>query len=356
MATPPQRDDGRAGAAGPSTGTTVSQLMLGFMTTQLVGTALRLDLPDRIGDETRAADELAVETATHRTSLTRLLRALAGIGVTAEVEPGRFALTATGSRLRTGADGSLHAMARVFTDDSMTRGWHELTDCVRTGEPAFDRLVGTGYYAHLATDPGLSRLFHEAHGETTRRAAECVGRAYDFAGADTVVDVGGGDGTLLATVLAATPGPSGIVYDTETGVVDTLRTLEEYGVADRCEVRTGDFLTAVPPGADRYLIKSTLHNWDDAHATRILDSCRRAIAPGGRLLVIETVLPERVDPDAPPFAYLSDLNMLVNLGGRERTEAEFRELLGTAGFELVSSRPIPDAPNLGLSIVEAAPV
>lgn len=339
----------------PSTGTTVSQLMLGFMTTQLVRTALRLELPDRIGDGIRAAEELAAETATHRSSLTRLLRALSGIGVTDEVEPGRFALTPTGSRLRTGANGSLHAMARVFTDESMTRGWQDLTDCVRTGEPAFDRVFGTDYYAALAADPHLSRLFHEAHGETTRRAAECVAAAYDFSGAGTIVDVGGGDGTLLATILSTTAGPNGIVYDTEAGAVDTDRVLAAAGVKGRCEVRTGDFLTDVPRGADLYLVKSTLHNWDDEHATTILRCCRNAIAPTGRLLLVETVLPERVDASDPPFAYLSDLNMLVNLGGRERTAGELRDLLAVAGFDQTAVRPLPDAPNLGLSVIEGVP-
>lgn len=347
---------GDGDAERPSTGALVSWLMLGYMTSQMIDATLRLALPDHLGDRVRTAADLASRTGTHAPSLTRLLRALAGVGIVREVEPDHFALTSAGHRLRGDVDNSLHALARVFSDESMSRAWRDLPETLRTGEPAFDRVFGTDYYSHLARDPELSRLFHEAHSQGTQRAADTVAREYDFSGFDTIVDVGGGDGTLLAAILAAGPGPRGIVYDTETGIEVTPGTLRAAGVAHRCEIRAGDFLADVPEGADLYLLKSVIHNWDDAHVATILGNCRSAMPAHGRLLLIESVLPDQVDPQAPPFAYFSDLNMLVNLGGREHTGEEFRALLADCGFEMTSLARLHRSGDLGLGLIEAVPV
>lgn len=352
----PELPGGDAEGPRPSSGALVSQLMLGYMTSQLMRAALRLELADRIGTGARTSRELAEETGAHAPSLTRLLRALASLGLAQEVEPYRFALTPAGRRLRADVPDSLHAMATVFTDESMHRAWEDLPESLRSGAPAFPAKFGTDYYTHLSNNPELSHLFNEAHGQTTRGVAARLVRAYDFASAQTIVDVGGGDGTLLAAILAAAPATRGIVYDTAAGLAAAPATLADAGVTDRCEVRVGDFLAEVPAGADLYLIKSTLHNWDDEHSATVLDNCRKAVPAHGKLLLVETVLPAMVDPTDSPFAYLSDLNMLVNLGGRERTEPELRTLLTGCGFRVTAVRTMDRSTDLGLRLIEAQPL
>ncbi|TDP90590.1 methyltransferase [Labedaea rhizosphaerae] len=308
------------------------RLLWGYTTTGLTVAALRLGLPDRLADRTRTTAELAAETGSHEPSLNRLLRALAAIGLVDEVEPGRYRLSAVGALLRTAGAGSMYAVARVSTDATVVDGWRDLDHSVRTGQPVFDREYGTDFWTHLARDPELSALFNASMGEGTQDTANAIAKHYDFSRFATVVDVGGGNGTLLASILAAEPAVRGIVFDNPQGVAEAPAELRAAGVADRCEVRAGDFFTDVPAGGDLYLLKNILHDWDDERAALILANCRRAVPDGGRVLLVESVLPARVDPAGPPDAYLMDINMLVNFGGRERTEAEFHALLSAAGF------------------------
>jgi SAM-dependent methyltransferase len=305
------------------------RLLWGYTTTGLAVAALRLGLPDQLGDRTRTVAELAAETGVHEPSLNRLLRALSSIGLTDEVEPGCYRLTRVGALLRTGGADSMYAVARVSTDETVVGGWRDLDYSVHCGRPAFDRAHGTDFFAHLARTPELSALFNASMGEGSQDTAGAIVKHYDFSRFRTVVDVGGGNGTLLAAILRAEPALRGIVFDSPDGVAEAQDTLRAAGVADRCEIRTGDFFAAVPEGGDLYLLKNILHDWDDERAARILANCRRT---GGRILLVESVLPARVDPTAPPDAYLMDINMLVNFGGRERTEAEFGALLTAAGL------------------------
>jgi hypothetical protein len=305
------------------------RLLWGYTTTGLVVAALRLGLPERLGERARTSAELAMETETHEPSLNRLLRALSAIGLTNEVEPGRYRLTPAGSLLRPEGADSMYAVARVSTDETVVGGWRDLDYSVRGGRPAFDRAYGTDFFAHLTRNPELAALFHASMGEGTQDTADAIAKHYDFSRFRTVVDIGGGNGTLLAAILNAEPALHGIVFDSPDGAAEAPDTLRAAGVADRCEIRTGDFFTAVPEGGDLYLLKNILHDWDDERAATILANCRRA---GSRVLLVESVLPARVDPAGPPDAYLMDINMLVNFGGRERTEAEFGALLTAAGF------------------------
>lgn len=339
----------------PGSGALVSQLMLGYMSTQLVAALLRLELPDRIGDQERESRELAAEAAMDPSALYRLLRTAASLGLLRETSPERFGLTRAGQRLRRDVPNSLHAMATVFTDPSMYRAWEDLERSVGTGQAAFPERFGQDYYSHLAQDPELSQLFNVAHGQTTRGVGQRLGQVYDLTAARWIVDVGGGDGTLLAAVLAETPQARGTVYDTAAGLAQAQATFAQASVADRADTHVGDFRKSVPAGADVYLVKSTLHNWDDEQCADILRSCRAAVPDAGVLLLLETVLPEMVEPGAAPFAYLSDLNMLVNLGGRERTEAEFRALLAAAGFAMASVRSLDGTGDLGLRLIAAIP-
>lgn len=306
------------------------RLLWGYTTTGLVAAAMRLGLPDRLAAGERTSLDLAAETAADASSLDRLLRALSSVGLTDEVEPGRYRLTPVGSLLRTTSP--MYAVARVSTDETIVEGWRDLDHSVRSGRPVFDRDHGTDFFTHLARDPELSALFNAAMGEGTEDTAAALAKHYDFARFRTVVDVGGGNGTLLAAILAAEPALRGIVYDSREGVAEAPETLGAAGVADRCAVRVGDFFETVPGGGDVYLLKNVLHDWDDERAARILANCRRAMPANGRVLLVESVLPARVDPAGPPDAYLMDINMLVNFGGRERTETEFGALLTAAGF------------------------
>lgn len=312
--------------------TSLMRLLWGYTTTGLAVAALRLGLPDRLAEGERTSTELAAATGTHEPSLNRLLRALSCIGLTDEVEPGRYRLTAVGDLLRgTGAD-SMYAVARVSTDETVVAGWRDLEHSVRTGQPAFERANGTGFFAYLADNPELSALFNASMGDGTQDTADAIAKHYDFSRFRTVIDVGSGNGTLLASILDAEPTLRGVVFDCPQGVAEAPARLRAAGVADRCEVRVGDFFAELPEGGDLYLLKNIVHDWDDDRALRILANCRRAMPSGGRVLLVESVLPARVDPTGPPDAYLMDINMLVNFGGRERTQAEFHALLTAAGF------------------------
>lgn len=187
----------------------------------------------------------------------------------------------------------------------------------------------------------------------TRVVGPVVAQHYDFSRFHTVADIGGGDATLLAAILVEHPRLTGILFDTTEGSAQAHATAQSAGVADRITIEVGDFFEAAPAGADLYLLKSILHDWDDDRAATILGHCREVIPDGGRLVAIEPVLPEVVDPDGSPSAYLSDLNMLVNVGGLERTRDEFADLLERSGFALgqVTSLPAPAF----FSLIEGVP-
>lgn len=329
-------------------------LVSGYMISALISAALHFKLGDRLGDGARTSESLAAETGTHEPSLARLLRALASVGVLEEVEPGRFALTPAGQPLRSDAAGPMYSSAIMFCDETRWRAWGALPYSVRTGKPAFDEVIGMGYFTHLARNPELSRHVNEAMSQATQGIAAEIVQEYDFSPFSTVIDVGGGDGTLLAAILGANPRLRGMVYDSPAGVDAAPRTLKTAGVAGRGEIQTGDFFTSVPEGGDLYVLKSILHDWDDDRCTVILRNCRRAMPVGSRLLIVEIVLPPQVGPSAPPFGYMSDVNMLVVHGGKERTEAGFRTLLAGSGFELTSVACLPGPARM--SVLSASPV
>ncbi|WP_020666414.1 methyltransferase [Amycolatopsis nigrescens] len=328
-------------------------LVFGSMSAQVIGWCARMKLADAIGDRERSAGELAAEFRTPVSTTNRLLRAMAALGVLAENSPGRYRLTTMGSLLRSDRAGSVYALARMCTDPMMLQAWYRLDDSVRTGRTTFDDVFGVSFFAHLKANPELSALFNAAMGQGSQGVADALPSAYDFGRFDTVMDVGGGNGTVLAAVLHAHPGLRGVLFDTGEGSAEAASTLQRAGVAERCAVEAGDFFTAVPAGAQVQLLKSVLHDWNDEWAGTILRNCRRALPRQGRLLVLEPVLPETVDPEKLPFSYLSDLNMLVNLGGLERTRSEFEALLRGSGFALTDVTPLP-VPS-GFCLIEATP-
>ncbi|GAA4081018.1 methyltransferase [Actinomadura miaoliensis] len=328
-------------------------MAFGFMPAQIIYTAAELRLADALADGPRTAGELAERTGTHAPSLLRLLRALTVLGAVRQPEPDRFALTDEGRRLRGDVPDSIRGLVGLFCAPEVWRSWGELTETVRTGEYAWERVTGGTPFEYFARNPELSATFNAAMAEGTRDVAPAVVKAHDFGRYRTIADLGGGNGTLLAEIMSAVPGLRGVLFDLPAALERAGRTLEGAGVADRCEVVPGDFFEAVPEGADAYLLKSVIHDWDDEKAAAVLRTCRAAMTPGARVLIVEPVLPPLVTPEF-RGALMSDVNMLVATGGRERTEAEFRDLLAAAGL-----RPVSVSDRLEPTtyrIIEAAPV
>ncbi|HKN56360.1 MAG TPA: methyltransferase [Amycolatopsis sp.] len=314
----------------------VLDLVFGYTAAQMINVAARLELADHLARGPLTTDELAGLTGAHGPSLYRLLRGLACFGIVGQTGTGSFELGPAGRSLRSDAPDSVRAMVMLLCAGETWRSWGELEHSVRTGEPAWPRVTGVDHFEFMAKHPEKAAVFNSAMAEYTRAAAPGIIARGDFARFGTVVDVGGGDGTLLAEILKAVPNARGVLFDLPAGLDAAARTMATAGVADRCDVLGGDFFTMVPEGADAYLLKSVLHDWDDSRAEEILGRCRKAMAPGGAILVAEPVLPSTVDSPAVTGVVMSDLNMLVNTGGRERTATEFRGLFESAGLELAA--------------------
>ncbi|MFI0356826.1 methyltransferase [Actinomadura sp. 9N407] len=327
-------------------------MAFGYMPAQIVYTAAELRLADAMAAGPRTSTELAKETGTHAPSLRRLLRALASMGVVEQRGPDLFELTPVGAGLKSDDPASVRGLLRLFCGPEVWRSWGDLAETVRSGEPAWDRLLGMSSFEFMAENEELSATFNAAMAEHTRQVAPEIIAGYDFGRFGTIADLGGGDGTLLAAVLRAAPRARGILYDLPAGLKDAERVLSEAGVADRCEVVSGDFFEAVPEGADAYLLKSVIHDWNDERATAILSSCRKAMRPDARVLLVDFVMPPMVTPEN-AGNIMSDINMLVVLKGRERTEEEFRDLLAAAGLRLASMTPA--LPGSGYRVIEAVP-
>jgi SAM-dependent methyltransferase len=329
----------------------LQQLIFGFFPSAVLSVAVRLRIPDLVAGGPKSSDELADATGTHAPSLYRLLRALAYLGILEEKEPRHFGLTDMGELLRSDVPGSMWATTQLFCGEHVWRSWGDLMAGVQTGKPSYERGIGSEPFTEFAENPEAAMNFNQAMSEGTVREAPGVLASYDFAQFSTLVDVGGGDGTLLAAILAATPGLQGILFDTGPGSAEAPRRLGDAGVDDHCQVVQGDFFDAVPEGADAYIMKSVIHDWDDDRCVTILSNCRRAMKADGKVLILEPVVPEEVKPS---FALLgvvmSDLNMLMNTGGKERTEGEFAALLRAADLELTAVSRVPKPSTL--SVIE----
>lgn len=306
----------------------LGRLMDGYLTTWLLFVAARLGVADVLAAGPCTTAEIAAAVGADPGALRRVLRGLAVDEVVAEVGGDRFALTATGELLRTGVPGSLRD-AVLVRGDLYAAAAAGLLAAVRTGGTAFEQVYGQPFFAHLDADPEHEAAFAASMRDRAGYEAAEVVAAYDFGGIGVLVDVGGGTGTLLAAVLAATPGLRGILLDRPAAVEQAGARFAAAGLADRCTAVTGDFFAAVPAG-DGYLLSRVLHDWSDADAVRILTACRTAMPAGGRLLLVEAILPERAADR--PAAIRMDLHMLLLLGSRERTEAEWRALLDRSGF------------------------
>ena len=321
----------------------MQHLMMGYRVTQLLYVAVKLGVADLLADGPKSAEELAEVAGAHADALYRALRALASLGVFTEVAPRRFALTPLADLLRTDHPRSMRAMV-IFQGEEAYRAWGELLYSVRTGAPAFDHIYTMSHFDYLAQHADASAVFNRTMGENTARSVSAIVGAYAFPATGVVVDVGGGHGTFLAAVLQAHPGLHGVLFDQPHVVEGAAPTLEVAGVAQRCERVGGNFFASLPTG-DLLTLRQVIHDWDDDRSIAILRNCAQALAPGGKVLVIEAIIPPGNEPS--PVKFL-DLQMLVMNGGRQRTEEEFRQLYAASDLRL--TRVIPTRSQF--SIVE----
>jgi O-methyltransferase domain/Dimerisation domain len=309
-------------------------LLGGFRISQALYAAAVLGVADQLAAGPAPADILAGHVGAHAPSLRRLLRTLASVGVFTEPEPGVFALTPLGQTLTSSQPGSMREVAIMFMETHYAP-FGDLLHTIRTGQPAAERCYGKPFFSWLSDHPEQASRYTAAMANLTGAFKPAAIAALPLDGARTIVDVGGADGTVLAAILTAHPQLRGVLFDLPHVVTDAPRTLARHGVEDRARYAGGDFLESVPPGGDAYLLSLVLHDWPDDQARRILANITAAGGSGARLLLLEFVVPPG---DSPHMSKISDLNMLAIMGGQERTETEWRELLTAAGFTGIGIR------------------
>lgn len=337
--------DVRARSAPPSLDALVA-VAHGHAIFQISAAIVQLGIPDLLADGPRTVDELAAGAAAGPAALCRLLRAAAAVGLVAMSPERTFELTELGGMFRAGAGTGAKTAVTMTSLEPLWRAWGGLAVAVRTGRPAFECVHGTGIFEYLEHDTELADVFHTAMASGTAGLLPQLVRHYDFRGAKHIVDVGGGNGTHLAAILARDERLRGTVFDTPAGLRDTPQVLRETGVADRCEAVAGDFFCAVPPGADVYILKNVLTDWDDESCVTILRRCRAAMLAAGKLLIVGTLMAEDADQNSADelAASIFDMSLMVMTGGRERTLAEYAGLLSNAGFTIDAVTPITAGP------------
>jgi len=330
-----------------SAGQLVFQVASGYMASAALQVAMRLDIAARLSNGPRPVADLARETGVQTDGLYRVLRALAGLGIFAESSSRTFALTPAAELLRRGP-GSLGDGVEFITDPLHFETYAEALHSVQTGQPAAEKVVGMPLFEYLATTPQWSTSFNNAMTAFSANVMPAVLKAYDFSGIGTLVDVAGGHGHVLTSVLRDYRQMRGVLFDLEHVIAGSGPLLAASGVQNRVRAESGDFFKAVPAGADAYIMKHIIHDWDDERAAAILSNIREALdgKPQGRVILLEAVL---AAGNAPDFAKLLDLEMMLFPGGRERTTEEFGALFHRAGFTLTMLVPTESR----LSVVEA---
>ncbi len=328
----------------------VGRMLTGYWVSQMIYVAAKLDLAGLLQAGPRSSDDLAAATGTHPRSLYRLLRGLASLGVFAEGEPKQFSLTPLAEALLDGVPGSQRAMA-LMTGEEHYMSWSELLYCVQTGKIGFEKLYKMRPFDYLSQHPEQGAIFDAAMTSVHGKESPAALAAYDFSTIGVLADIGGGNGSLISATLEKHRGLRGILFDLPAVIERARPNIEKAGLAGRCQCLTGSFFESVPAGADAYMLRHIIHDWDDDESIAILRNCRTAIGtnPAGRLLVLETVIPPGNDR---MFGKLLDLNMLVIPGGLERTESEYRDLFAASGFLL--NRIVPTTTEI--SVIEGLPV
>jgi len=326
------------------------QLAYGYVPAALIGVIVELGIPDLLTDGMKPSSELAALTKANEDALYRILRTLAGLGIFAETGSRNFALTSTGRYLRSDVRGSLCGFIRWVTNPFVLRSYAELMHTAKTGEPAAEHVFGESLFSHLRGNPDLSRTFNEGMSGFSRLVSAALLETYDFSGIKVLADLAGGEGVVLAAILQRYPSLQGLLFEQEHVIAGARERLAGMGLTGRCHCSAVDFFDEVPAGADAYLMKSIIHDWDDHRAGLILGNCRRALAgvQFGKLLLVEPVIPSGNDPH---LSKIIDMQMLAITGGRERTREEFEKLLSENGFRMTALLPTKSV----VSLVEAVP-
>lgn len=325
------------------------QMIGGFRVARSIYVAADLAIADLLADGPKSIDELAQATETDGPSLYRVLRALAGVGIFAEDESGRFSLTPPAEFLKSDVPDSLRASVMLFGEEWHWRLWGDLLYSVKTGEPAFDHLYEKGFYEFYNQNPEFAKTSSESKTSMVSRASASLLNNYDFSSIGKVVDIGvaGGYGSTLVSLLKANPTIKGVLFDFPPVIEGAKPVIEAAGVTERCELIAGDCVESVPSGGDAYILMFVVHNWDDERAIKILKNCHKGMAEDGRLLLVEMIMPKGNDPFVGKVVDLESL--LLTPGGYERTEAQYRSLLEAAGFKITKIIPTQTAN----SVIEA---
>jgi hypothetical protein len=324
----------------------LQELISGAWVSQAIQAAAELGIADTLRAGPLTADEIADRVGADPDAVQRLLRFLTSRAIFVRRGDGRYDLNPMGSALRSDVPNSMRAVARFLGHPAHREHWSHLVDAVRRGDMSLPAVRGMDFWAYLDSDPGLAEVFNDAMTSLSAMTNEPVLAAYDFSRFGTIVDVGGGHGAFLAAMLRGASGARGILFDLASVAEGARELLRAEGVAERCTIVTGSFFDSVPPGGDAYVLRAIIHDWEESKALRILGNIHRAMKPDATLLIVELVLPE---DDSPHPGKLVDLEMLANIGGRERTAAEYGDLLAQAGFRM--TRVVPTASPA--SIVEA---
>jgi SAM-dependent methyltransferase len=328
----------------------IMRLGLGYQATALVATFTRLGLPDHLADGPKKADELAALSGAHPVSMLRFLRAVASFGLCDIIEGHTFAPTPLSECLRSGPN-SLRGFAMGMGQVGHLRPFEHLYTGVMENRPVAKDALGMEMWEYYDTHPETRATLTAHLDEVTAMVAPLVAKNFDLSRFTRIVDVGSNEGHFLAAILQAAPQASGVLFD-RPEVMDAARAnMDERGLSDRVEFVGGDFREEVPAGGDLYLLKGIMHDWDDEPAGKILANCHRAGQPGSTLLSLEGIV--RDQPPLEPMVHLIDLAMLLLVGGRERTRAEFDALFGNAGYRIENVVPLPMLPYFPYHIIEA---
>lgn len=327
-----------------STSQQLDRMITGYWTSQAIYAVAKFGIADLLKDGPCTVEALAEASSTNADALYRLLRALASIGIFSEGSPKEFSLTPLAEPLRSDVEGSKRALA-LMSGDEQFQAWGDIVYSIQTGNTAFEKVFGKPIFDYLGQMPEKARIFDAAMTGIHGRETGDVLDAYDYSGIEVLADIGGGNGTNIAAILQRYPTMKGILFDLPHVVERAKEHVDAAGVSDRCQLVGGNFFESVPEGADAYLMRHIIHDWDDEKSLTILRNCRAAMPVDGKLLVVESVIPPGNDPFGGKFL---DLVMLMIPGGKERTAAEYQAIYEEAGFDL--ARIV--ATNTELSIVE----
>lgn len=320
----------------------LAQMMMSFIVSQATSVAAKLSIADHLAGGAKSVEEIAVLTETHAPSLYRLLRALASVGIFQNDAENHFSNTAISEFLRADHPESMRGIVYVLSDREHWNAHGNMLQSIKTGEIAFEYTFGIPIFPYYAENPQAAKIFDDAMTSFSSGIARAVAATYDFSGAKTIADIGGGHGILISTILNANPNAKGILFDQPQVVAGAE-------VSDKIETVGGDFFAEIPVKADAYLMKHIIHDWNDEQSITILKNLAQSAPTGSKLLLVESVVEE---DDSPSMSKVMDLNMLVMTGGKERTANEYAALFEKTGFRLTNVFPTPSP----LQIVEAVRV